>query len=797
MKSFAENPVVRRLVAWLFGGFVLCLMVGNQEGSQNDLGISFHKATATGRLVTFLLVGFAGFLVMTFWPLIRPYIRQPGATTILVAAILAIAGMTLMKWYDPLTAKLSAVSSAVSHSHHAPALVSFYFSPIAWVLFAVGLVLSGAAVATRRAILGYLTVAYGVVVAVIVFIAHHQLDTFAKQGPDHTLGVFATCAGYLVFALAGLVAVQCADTEVADPVAALDRSFSWRPGFPMAAGGVVLGLFAFLQTAWFAPQELNTGFHKTASDFKNLHLNHLSVSWLKWFGVVLVVLGLLAAVAGTVRRQRVVTQIGGAAVVIGALAFVVNVANIASPYLKWLGIALFVVGAVLAVVGSLQRNAPVSWAAAIVGLFGVGFTFLTLDRMSVVGAKVAPKYGAIWNNLGSGGWVACLAFSFITAAGVVAALAAGPAPEAKSAAVSSDQVGGFGLSQAAGAAKGSGISSVVIPLSIAIVLFYPPTLPDNWQDVVVTQIAAYLLLAVGLNVVVGWAGLLDLGYIAFYGIGSYSTAYFTGSLPLKPPSALHFSPLWAIPFAIIACLIAGVLLGAPTLRLRGDYLAIVTLGFGEIVQLVAINNPGNLTGGPIGPRVPHPHFHLGGIRVVWGLDDLPYWYLLLVLLIIVIILFNRLEQSRIGRAWTAIREDEVAARATGVRTTKVKLLAFAIGASTSGVAGVFFGSQVGYFDPTNFTLQNSILIVAYVVFGGMGSLQGALAGAAALTFLPYFLQSQVPLPDSQMWIGALIIIMMIFRPAGLIPARRRQAELHGLDAPASAETQAVPASGAM
>jgi ABC-type branched-subunit amino acid transport system permease subunit len=160
-------------------------------------------------------------------------------------------------------------------------------------------------------------------------------------------------------------------------------------------------------------------------------------------------------------------------------------------------------------------------------------------------------------------------------------------------------------------------------------------------------------------------------------------------------------------------------------------------------------------------------------------------------------LFNRLEQSRIGRAWTAIREDEVAARATGVRTTKVKLLAFAIGASTSGVAGVFFGSQVGYFDPTNFTLQNSILIVAYVVFGGMGSLQGALAGAAALTFLPYFLQSQVPLPDSQMWIGALIIIMMIFRPAGLIPARRRQAELHGLDAPASAETQAVPASGAM
>jgi ABC-type branched-subunit amino acid transport system permease subunit len=313
----------------------------------------------------------------------------------------------------------------------------------------------------------------------------------------------------------------------------------------------------------------------------------------------------------------------------------------------------------------------------------------------------------------------------------------------------------------------------------------------------VTQIAAYLLLAIGLNVVVGWAGLLDLGYIAFYGIGSYTTAYFTGSLPLKPPSWLHFTPLAAIPFAIIACLIAGVLLGGPTLRLRGDYLAIVTLGFGEIMQLVAINNPGNLTGGPIGPRVPHPVLHIGGLHVTWGLDNLPYWYLLLFLLVIVIILFYRLEGSRLGRAWAAVREDEVAAQATGVRTARVKLLAFSIGASTSGLAGVFFASSVGYFDPTNFPLQNSILIVAYVVFGGMGSLAGALAGAAALTWLPYFLQSQVPLTDTQMWIGVLVLIMMIFRPAGLIPAKRRRAELSGLDAPASSEVRAVPAGEGM
>ena len=197
----------------------------------------------------------------------------------------------------------------------------------------------------------------------------------------------------------------------------------------------------------------------------------------------------------------------------------------------------------------------------------------------------------------------------------------------------------------------------------------------------------YVLLALGLNVVVGWAGLLDLGYIAFYEVGAYTTAYFVGSLPMKPPSWLHLTPLATIPFAILACLIAGILLGAPTLRLRGDYLAIVTLGFGEIIQLWAINARG-ITGGPQGPTIPHPSIHLLGIHITWGQDNLPYWYLLLVMLVVVMILFYRLEGSRIGRAWAAIREDEVAAQASGVNTLRVKLLAFAIGASTSALAGV-------------------------------------------------------------------------------------------------------------
>jgi ABC-type branched-subunit amino acid transport system permease subunit len=162
--------------------------------------------------------------------------------------------------------------------------------------------------------------------------------------------------------------------------------------------------------------------------------------------------------------------------------------------------------------------------------------------------------------------------------------------------------------------------------------------------------------------------------------------------------------------------------------------------------------------------------------------------------VIVIVLFWRLEGSRLGRAWAAIREDEVAAQASGVNTFRAKLLAFAIGASTSALAGVFYASQVGYFDPSSFTLQISILIVAYVVFGGMGSIFGAMAGAAALTWLPEFLRDQVPEPDRPLWVGALVLLMMIFRPEGLIPARRRKAELGGLGGPATSEVRAVPLS---
>jgi len=332
-------------------------------------------------------------------------------------------------------------------------------------------------------------------------------------------------------------------------------------------------------------------------------------------------------------------------------------------------------------------------------------------------------------------------------------------------------------------------------LVVAIAL--PHFVNNFWQEVLVGQIAPYVLLAVGLNVVVGFAGLLDLGYIAFYAVGAYSAAYWTGSLPAHPPFTVN--PFWAFPLAIAAAMLAGVILGAPTLRLRGDYLAIVTLGFGEIIQIVA-NNLTSVTGGAQGITKAVPSFsvHAGGLHYVWPLELLPgnhyrWYYLILALIVVVLTAFHLLENSRVGRAWMAIREDEVAAEAVGINPLKYKVLAFAIGASTSGVAGVFFASKNGTFTPPDFAFQASILILVLVIFGGMGSLPGAVIGAAVLQWLPQALRSHIEQQDLYIYYGALLIVMMIFRPQGLIPSRRRAREIrmaeHGVG---SADAMAQP-----
>jgi branched-chain amino acid transport system permease protein len=307
-----------------------------------------------------------------------------------------------------------------------------------------------------------------------------------------------------------------------------------------------------------------------------------------------------------------------------------------------------------------------------------------------------------------------------------------------------------------------------------------------WQDVLVDQIGIYVLLAIGLNVVVGYAGLLDLGYIAFYAIGAYSTAFWTGALPVHPPMVLN--AFWAIPFAIGTAMLSGVLIGAPTLRLRGDYLAIVTLGFGEIIQIVATNLQG-VTGGSQGViGIPHPDVNLLGIHYSWLIDPLPYYYLLLVFVVAALIAYSFLEHSRVGRAWTAIREDEVAAQSAGINVLKYKIMAFAIGASTSGFAGMLEASKISFIEPGDFTVQLSILILVLVIFGGMGSLLGAVVGAAFLQWFPWYLKEHPMFgfqdQDLYIYLGAILVLTMIFRPEGLIPSRRRKREFglaeHGL-----------------
>jgi branched-chain amino acid transport system permease protein len=305
----------------------------------------------------------------------------------------------------------------------------------------------------------------------------------------------------------------------------------------------------------------------------------------------------------------------------------------------------------------------------------------------------------------------------------------------------------------------------------------------------------YTMLALGLNIVVGFAGLLDLGYIAFYAVGAYTYALLS-----SPQFGIHL-PFWVIlPIgAGIACLF-GVLLGAPTLKLRGDYLAIVTLGFGEIIRIFLnnLNAPINFTHGPQGINLIDP-FRFGGFSFASTQTFLgitftgpqKYYYMLLLLTIAVIIVNLRLQNSRLGRAWEAIREDEVAAKAMGINTRNVKLLAFAMGASFGGIAGAVFSATQQFISPESFGLFESIIVLAMVVLGGMGNIPGVILGAVLLTLLPEVLRyTMEPLQmglfgrvliDAEtirlLVFGVALVAIMLFRPAGLWPSAVRKREL--------------------
>jgi branched-chain amino acid transport system permease protein len=287
-------------------------------------------------------------------------------------------------------------------------------------------------------------------------------------------------------------------------------------------------------------------------------------------------------------------------------------------------------------------------------------------------------------------------------------------------------------------------------------------------------------------VVVGFAGLLDLGYVAFFMLGSYTVAMMTASGNV---GQFHFVewPTWAaLPFCILVALFAGFVLGVPTLRLRGDYLAIVTLGFHEIVRQTANNL--TITNGSRGiPGIPNPKIDLFGFNVDFGLQTKYYWWFLLIPAILAAVLMIRhLDNSRVGRYWAAIREDEVAAAAMGVPVTKMKVLAFMIGASTSGVAGWIYATKISFIAPNSYPLLLSILVLCAVVIGGLGSISGAVLGATIVIALPEIVRESTDggtifgfdIETGRIAIfGLMLIVVMIYRPGGLLAARRRRTEL--------------------
>ena len=327
----------------------------------------------------------------------------------------------------------------------------------------------------------------------------------------------------------------------------------------------------------------------------------------------------------------------------------------------------------------------------------------------------------------------------------------------------------------------------VLGLTIIVVAMLP-LVTNPYQQDVLTQAASFSLFAVGLNVVVGLAGLLDLGYVAFWAIGAYTMAIFSGAGPLQ---FAHLN-VWAIlPIGVVLTMISGVLIGFPVLRLRGDYLAIVTLGFGEIIRITASNLDGVTRGARGIPGIPQPE--IAGFR--FGTSPTPYFYLTVAMLVVAVLLINNLNRSRIGRAWVAIREDEVAAEAMGINTFRMKLWAFAIGASTAGVAGVINASRTNFVSPNSFMIIVSILVLCMVVLGGMGSMVGPIVGAAAIVIIPEALRDFVPAGVRFMAFGAILVAMMIFRPEGLIPSRRIAAEQRGIGVAGEEKTGVEAAEG--
>ncbi|MEJ2056523.1 MAG: branched-chain amino acid ABC transporter permease [Desulfofustis sp.] len=295
-------------------------------------------------------------------------------------------------------------------------------------------------------------------------------------------------------------------------------------------------------------------------------------------------------------------------------------------------------------------------------------------------------------------------------------------------------------------------------LALAVVF---PHLFSTYQTSIMTTALMYVVLGLGLNIVVGLAGLLDLGYVAFYAVGAYTYAL------------LHYYygiGFWvALPIGGLLAALFGILLGFPVLRLRGDYLAIVTLGFGEIIRLV-MENWGEFSQGPSGiSNIARPGFF--GIDMSLDTALIYIYYLMVIFVMITIFFVNRLQDSRLGRAWIALREDEIACQAMGIDKMKTKLVAFSLGAFWAGIVGVIFAAKTTFISPRSFTFIESAIILSIVVLGGMGSIIGVIIGALVLILLPEYLRA---LSEYRMLaFGAILVCMMVFRPQGIIASVRR------------------------
>lgn len=309
-----------------------------------------------------------------------------------------------------------------------------------------------------------------------------------------------------------------------------------------------------------------------------------------------------------------------------------------------------------------------------------------------------------------------------------------------------------------------------LPALIAISVFalvFPFIFSMYQTNIMITGLI-YVMLGLGLNIVVGLAGLLDLGYVAFYAVGAYSYALLNH----------HFGiGFWvALPIGAGVGVLFGILLGFPVLRLRGDYLAIVTLGFGEIIRLI-LENWNEFSFGPSGiANIPRPS--LFSIQLSLHNATIYLYYLMILLVLFTIFVVNRLQDSRIGRAWIALREDEVACEAMGVDRRKTKLTAFALGATWAGMAGVIFAAKTTFINPASFTIWESIIILCIVVLGGMGSIIGVILGAFVLILLPEYLRA---FSEYRMLIfGGMLVLMMVFRPGGIVSDVRRTYKFAGL-----------------